>query len=285
MTSRDRTPNWNKWRLIPNLEQWKCVALSLNIDPDKVRCDQWVFYESQEFKDRLYITCANLGRRLIKLASYGRNRDGGREVSLRQFASWVKQTGWQAPPELLALADEEAAAANAATASRDELETDATPPAAAFNDMDGLTWNEITITFTETEAVRVRARGKKETFTFDAMGFKHRTSHMAKPNECWETFRCLAIVNTSDKTWNDVTCTDNLKKRISRLRRQLKRFFGIAGNPIAFRESVGYQPAFNLTIEEHVILNMRERYADCADEDEGDNIQRLMSETPGGWSR
>jgi hypothetical protein len=130
----------------------------------------------------------------------------------------------------------------------------------AFTSMDGLTWAEITITFIETESVRIRARGKNETFTFDAMGFRHRTTYMAKPNECWKTFLHLAIVSTFDKTWNDVSLTQDLKKRISRLRVQLQQFFGIADDPIAFRKSVGYQPAFNLTAEEHVIQDMHRRH-------------------------
>jgi hypothetical protein len=155
----------------------------------------------------------------------------------------------------------------------------------AFRSMDWLTWAEISITFIGTESVRVRVRGKSETFTFDAMGFKHRTGHIAKPNKCWETFKCLAIVSTFDKTWNDFTHTRDLKKGISRLRNHLRRFFGIAADPIAFRKGVGYQVAFNLTAEEHAIQTARERYTECADENTEDDIQQVMSETPGGWSR
>jgi hypothetical protein len=152
-----------------------------------------------------------------------------------------------------------------------------------FPAMDGLTWADITITFIGTESVRVRARGRNETFTFDAMGFRHRTSHMAKPNECWKTFLRLAIVRTSNKTWSDFPRTPDLKKRISRLREQLRRFFGIAADPIAYKKGE-YQAAFNLTLEEQVIQPARERYADCADDDTEDDIQRVMSEPP-GWSR
>jgi hypothetical protein len=155
----------------------------------------------------------------------------------------------------------------------------------AFTSMDGLTWAEITITFIGTESVRIRARGRNETFTFEAMGFKRRTTHMAKPNECWKTFLHLAIVSTFDKTWNDIPRTHDLKKRISRLRDQLKRFFGIADDPIAFKKCAGYQPAFNLMAEEHVIQDTHRRHTDCADEEEEDYTQRLMSEVPGRWSR
>lgn len=155
----------------------------------------------------------------------------------------------------------------------------------AFTSMGGLTWSEITITFIGTESIRIRARGRNETCTFDAMGFRHRRSHIAKPNESWKTFLHLAIVSTFDKNWNDVSHTHDLKKRISRLRRQLQRFFGIAEDPIVFSKRAGYKPAFSLMAEEHAIQNMRERYTDHADEDEGDDIQQVMSEVPGKWSR
>jgi hypothetical protein len=32
----DRTPNWDKWLWKYQLALWQLVALSLNIDPDKV---------------------------------------------------------------------------------------------------------------------------------------------------------------------------------------------------------------------------------------------------------
>jgi hypothetical protein len=83
---------------------------------------------------------------------------------------------------------------------------------------------------------------------------------------------------------DDVPRTHDLKKRISRLRGELKRFFGIANDPIAYKRG-RYQAAFNLTVEEDVIQDTRERYTDRADEDEGDDIQQVMSEVPGSRSR
>jgi hypothetical protein len=117
--------------------------------------------------------------------------------------------------------------------------------------MEGLTWLEISIAFHEPEAVRVKARGKAATFTYDAMGFKHRKSREAKPNQCWSLFRGLAMVSTSDKTWSEVCCTSNLKRGMARLRDHLQLFFRIHADPIVFKKG-GYQPAFILTIEDHV---------------------------------
>ncbi len=104
----DRTPNWNKRPLIPNLAPWQCAALWTNIDPDKVKLidHAWMadgsihrFDESQDFKDKLELVEAN---------QYGALKSDGRSsytVDLRLFAAWVREIGWPAPPELLAIAD------------------------------------------------------------------------------------------------------------------------------------------------------------------------------------
>jgi hypothetical protein len=56
-----------------------------------------VFWESQKFKERLFIVEANWHGALW-------SRSGG--VDLRLFAAWVRETGWDVPAELLAMADE-----------------------------------------------------------------------------------------------------------------------------------------------------------------------------------
>jgi hypothetical protein len=164
--------------------------------------------------------------------------------------------------------DDQAPAAEepAATAASHDTAAAAVNPFAA---MDGLTWADIAITFIEPEAVRVRACSRTETFTFEGMGFKHRTSRMAKSNRCWSLLRALAIVSTSDKTLSEVCPTHNLKRGMARLRDQLQLFFRIRADPIVFKKGDGYQPAFNLTIEEHVIRKVREQYPGRASEDEG----------------
>ena len=53
--------------------------------------------ESQEFKDRLDLVQANL---------YGALKSKNGKVDLRLFAAWVRETGWDAPAELLAMADQ-----------------------------------------------------------------------------------------------------------------------------------------------------------------------------------
>ena len=97
----DRTPNWDKWRLIPKLTASQCAALWANIDPDKLRYDGFKgCMESQEFKDRLDLVQANLYEAL-------KSKNG--KVDPRLFAAWVRGvegTGWDAPAELFAIGDQ-----------------------------------------------------------------------------------------------------------------------------------------------------------------------------------
>ena len=110
----DRPPNWGKWRLIPNPELWQCIALSLNIDPDKVRrgsiyrmAGDRIFDESQEFKDRMDVALANLSSTgSLHPKSMAMGSPSHWTLSLRQFAAWVRQIGRNVPPELLTMADE-----------------------------------------------------------------------------------------------------------------------------------------------------------------------------------
>ncbi len=106
----DRTPNWDKWRLIPNCTLWECIALSLDIDPDKVH-KEWleinlVIKESGKFNDRIAVALENAGD-TGALRPTRHRRDGKWwAVSLREFAAWVHRIGWEAPPELLAIGDQ-----------------------------------------------------------------------------------------------------------------------------------------------------------------------------------
>lgn len=106
----DRTPNWDKWRLIPNCTLWECVALSLNIDPDKIH-KEWleinlVIKESRKFNDRIAVALENAGDTgALRPTRYTRDRKW-RAVSLREFAAWVHRIGWEAPLELLAIGNQ-----------------------------------------------------------------------------------------------------------------------------------------------------------------------------------
>lgn len=114
MKTIERKPKWAKWRLIPEVEVWQAVALSLDIEPDKIEFNRqaWMgarhpFKESEEFVDRLDVAGAN-----ILNASYfpsggalvmGRRYSCG--VRLAEFARFATEVAqWDVPHELRALA-------------------------------------------------------------------------------------------------------------------------------------------------------------------------------------
>jgi hypothetical protein len=62
-----RTPKWHKWLNIPDVMLWEAVALSLNIDPEKVKHapSRWefsgmYFEEDEVFDDRVVVAKRNL---------------------------------------------------------------------------------------------------------------------------------------------------------------------------------------------------------------------------------
>lgn len=102
-----RKPNWRKWLNIPELPIWKAVALSLDIDPDKARytynwkAEAHLTDESQEFKDRIEIAAAHVGR---NPALTGEPADafhqGELAVKLAEFAGWALSLHWKLPVTL-----------------------------------------------------------------------------------------------------------------------------------------------------------------------------------------
>lgn len=111
--TKDRSPNWAKWKHIPDVMLWQAVALSLNIDPDLAdRSYSWkaegtVTGELKEFKDRLDILLANFGRgRLLKPTSLSLSDPEEATLRLDTFAAWAISIGWPIPSDLAALSIE-----------------------------------------------------------------------------------------------------------------------------------------------------------------------------------
>jgi hypothetical protein len=105
-----RAPNWKKWRHIPCTEVWRAVALSLDIDPDRVKINRhsWmgdglVFDESQEFQDRVFVAGQNLGNSLTAQTLVMGRREAC-TISVPEFAGWAMSIGWGIPQDLAALA-------------------------------------------------------------------------------------------------------------------------------------------------------------------------------------
>ena len=113
----NRKPNWSKWRLIPEVKVFQAVALSLDIDPDKVRRSPtaWMsesvgFHEGQDFEDRLDVVGANVkSDGPLVPVSYGIGHRALVPIKLREFAAWCLSIGWPIPDELRALAGTDSA--------------------------------------------------------------------------------------------------------------------------------------------------------------------------------
>lgn len=103
-----RSPNWEKWRYVPNVRLWEGVALSLNVEPGKVRhsdgswmADTHLFNEPQDFQDRMFVAERNITtNKLLKVTGIviGDPRDSS--VTLSSFALWASSIGWEIPQEL-----------------------------------------------------------------------------------------------------------------------------------------------------------------------------------------
>jgi len=113
--ANDRQPRWKKWRLMPEVDIWQAVALSLNIEPEKVQTSDhaWMgarfpFNEGDEFDDRLNITLAYASNRAHFPTPCRLNMGGGYLCGIRlsEFAEWaVSVAEWKnLPPELTAMA-------------------------------------------------------------------------------------------------------------------------------------------------------------------------------------
>lgn len=110
MTTESRKPDWPKWRQRPRWGLYEAVALSLDIEPDKVKLNKlaWMgadhpFAESTAFSDRL---------ETLRRNAYGPDGLNAKHagqwyqatVNAREFAAWAKQSKWDVPPELKKIA-------------------------------------------------------------------------------------------------------------------------------------------------------------------------------------
>jgi hypothetical protein len=84
--------------------------LSLNIEPDQVRCDDWEEYEfaePREYNQRMSIAIRNLDRHGALHARRMGNRREGWQVLLAEFAAWAVGLHWQCPDEFKVLAEKQ----------------------------------------------------------------------------------------------------------------------------------------------------------------------------------
>jgi hypothetical protein len=109
----DRAPDWGWWRHVPTVALHEAVALSLNIDPGRLRragAREMIagrrFDEGPEFERRLTLAKRCLGETLPGPLNFAvvHYEDAEPVVCLREFAVWVRSVEWQIPPELARLA-------------------------------------------------------------------------------------------------------------------------------------------------------------------------------------
>ncbi|MDI6733384.1 MAG: hypothetical protein QME51_04595 [Planctomycetota bacterium] len=102
----------------------------------------------------------------------------------------------------------------------------------------GTKWGEITIQFVSNDSVKISVKGiAPQRFTFAEMGFKDRRKGDL-PNKLWEILKYLAKEKGS-LSWDSDKAEPKLQQNISRLRRQLKRFFVLKDDPFLSYKQVG----------------------------------------------
>lgn len=106
-----RTPTWNVWLNLPEVEIWEAVALSLNIDPKRVKhsphswlAGESLFDEADDFEDRFTVATRSAGTTLVLSTVSPVNRAESK-VSLPGFSRWAGSLHWQMPDEMSVLAD------------------------------------------------------------------------------------------------------------------------------------------------------------------------------------
>jgi hypothetical protein len=101
-----RPPNWGKWKHVLETTILEATALSLNIDPTKVRAIKDKFTgdiigvdESKKFKDRLFLATRRAA------AKGGGFTLRGNVVRLSEFATLAISLSWDVPSEFSELAE------------------------------------------------------------------------------------------------------------------------------------------------------------------------------------
>jgi len=110
ITSKDRRPNWDMWRLMPSATLQELIALSMDIDPKKVQFDHdaWMrgvdspaYDEADEFVNRAEIVRRNTSS--FDVVSLSMIHVDESKYTVRSFVRWILTTPLKVPPELESL--------------------------------------------------------------------------------------------------------------------------------------------------------------------------------------
>ena len=110
--SPDRKPDWNYWSYIPNVSILQGVALSLDIDPNRisyhVRDGTMGFKElneSREFQERMILVIKNIDKLTVKKTVWDAPEKN--EVTVASLGALMLAINRAIPPEMEALAARE----------------------------------------------------------------------------------------------------------------------------------------------------------------------------------
>ncbi|MCY0388246.1 hypothetical protein OVY01_13560 [Robbsia sp. Bb-Pol-6] len=103
-----RQPKWAKWDHVPEVELWAAVALSFDVEPERVqRVDKDYdggppkFGEGDEFADRMFIARANLSvNPKLPVRSITMGNQDRCTVRVEDFAAWAISVKWEIPEQL-----------------------------------------------------------------------------------------------------------------------------------------------------------------------------------------
>lgn len=114
--------------------------------------------------------------------------------------------------------------------------------AAAFETPTGATWKDVALRFVDGHTIAVEVLGIRRNFHFTEIGMLNAKS--SKPTVQWELLRLFARQHGSI-SWKTPKPPADLQKRREKLSADLRRFFGIEGDPITVSGS-SWQLLFKL---------------------------------------
>lgn len=118
-----------------------------------------------------------------------------------------------------------------------------------FATPDGASWKDVSITFLSEHRVTITVLETTDTRGFAEMGFEDRRGGGGKPDSGWECLKYLAEFNgeIARPVDFDRQGWPKVEKQIQTVRKRLRAFFEITGDPLPFRKNRGY--ATQLTIK------------------------------------
>ncbi len=109
----------------------------------------------------------------------------------------------------------------------------------------GATWEQVAIEFVSEIAVKITAGSVVQHRTYDEMGFADSRGTGNPPNVQWELLRQFAKGGGSLRHGDSTALVGGSKKKVSDLRKLLKRLFGLSDDPFKlYRTEGGYETRF-----------------------------------------